>query len=295
MKKKILRIALVAFALTFVIVPFRISFIAFGPLKGFYITMWLDALLFFIYTAVCLKKYSPEIKPHHIVLAIAVGSSVLELPGIIVGVIDRSIHALFVVEVLLRYVTILGVFLVFRSRRAAVKAVILTANVAVILFFLFVGDSYALNIKNFGNLTGKIEPMKIAGFAVQTGTGETVRLEDFEGRFLLLDCWNTYCGVCYRKFPTVQELYDRYKDTSQLEIAALHFRNSEKETHGTGSEILAEKGYTFPCLSVDDADEVMKEMGIKGFPTVLIFSPEGRQIFIGNIELAEKFLEKTLK
>lgn len=39
-----------------------------------------------------------------------------------------------------------------------------------------------------------------------------VSLNDFKGKWLILDCWNRYCGVCLRAMPKINKLQDKFKD-----------------------------------------------------------------------------------
>ncbi len=64
------------------------------------------------------------------------------------------------------------------------------------------------------------------------------------------------------------------------------------ESCRTGADILREEGYSFPCLSADINDPMLKEIGINVFPTVLIIDPDGDMVFRGDIEHAGKYLRK---
>ncbi|MFW5890545.1 MAG: TlpA family protein disulfide reductase, partial [Marinilabiliaceae bacterium] len=42
--------------------------------------------------------------------------------------------------------------------------------------------------------------------------GEHVTLEKFQGRPVFLNFWATWCPPCIAEMPSIQELYDDYKD-----------------------------------------------------------------------------------
>jgi hypothetical protein len=93
--------------------------------------------------------------------------------------------------------------------------------------------------------------------------------------------------------PEVQKLYDTYKNNDRVAIYSIHSRvHKENETNVTGSEILKENNYSFPCLSIDMKDEMLKELGVNRYPTVLIFDKESKLVFRGNIKNAGNYIRQ---
>jgi thiol-disulfide isomerase/thioredoxin len=173
--------------------------------------------------------------------------------------------------------------------------------VAPLLVLTAVGYVYGLgyfqNKLSFDTWTGKVEQaVLLSPMVFDTPDGGRKSLNDFKGNYLVLDFWSTTCGVCYKAFPDVQKLYDKYKDNSGVEILAVHCRyDRDDDTIDTGSKILLERGYTFPCLSMNVEDPVLIEVGVQVFPTLLIFDPDGKLVFRGNIGDAGKYMDEYLK
>ena len=42
--------------------------------------------------------------------------------------------------------------------------------------------------------------------------GKTIRLEDYEGKVVLIDFWATWCSPCVRDMPNVVAVYEKYHD-----------------------------------------------------------------------------------
>ena len=62
------------------------------------------------------------------------------------------------------------------------------------------------------SLIKETERQKAPEFALQDGSGNTVRMSDFEGKVVLLNFWATWCIPCKEEIPWFNE-YDRlYKD-----------------------------------------------------------------------------------
>jgi thiol-disulfide isomerase/thioredoxin len=152
----------------------------------------------------------------------------------------------------------------------------------------------------YGSFTGQTAKLEISNLQFQNTEGDTISLSDFRGKYVVVDCWYTYCGVCYKKIPIVQELYDKYKDNTEIVIFALHSRMSDragydKETVETGSDILKTRmRLSLPCFSIDIDDPMLELLGVTGYPTVLIFDGEGYLTFRGTIENAGDFIDKKL-
>ncbi len=48
--------------------------------------------------------------------------------------------------------------------------------------------------------------------ALPNPKGDTLRLSDYEGHYVLLDFWASWCGPCRRENPNVVNMYNKYKD-----------------------------------------------------------------------------------
>jgi cytochrome c biogenesis protein CcmG/thiol:disulfide interchange protein DsbE len=59
-------------------------------------------------------------------------------------------------------------------------------------------------------------------------SGRAVTPSDFEGRYLLLNLWATWCGPCIDKIPALQELRQRYSP-ERLAILNVSFDRSRPE------------------------------------------------------------------
>jgi thiol-disulfide isomerase/thioredoxin len=263
--------------------------------------------LYFIYTLIVYywddrqKKKTPELL---ILLFILIGIAVFILFDCI-GFIDSFPNCIiFIFGVLSGYLCFKVYNLFSKSKVAIVIAGFFCFSMAI--WASTRGIDYWLNNKNTGTYTGRLKEKEVFPLSFQTATGDTVKVEDFSGKYLVLDCWYTYCGSCYEKFPKVQKLYERYKNNENIVIYSLHSRMEEimevgsstwgGESYSTGTEILKREGYSFPTLSIYMNDPVLREeVGVWVFPTVLIFDKESRLIFRGSVDLAERYLRKIIR
>jgi hypothetical protein len=68
----------------------------------------------------------------------------------------------------------------------------------------------------------------------------------------------------------------------------------ERDTVGEAFQILKENRYTFPTLIIDRKNNIIKELPLKIYPTVIIFDKEGTLVYQGDIKYVDKIIEKIL-
>jgi thiol-disulfide isomerase/thioredoxin len=57
---------------------------------------------------------------------------------------------------------------------------------------------------------GKLAP----GFSFKDFKGSTVTLNDFKGKYIYIDVWNSACGPCFKEFPFMAKLVEKYKNNN---------------------------------------------------------------------------------
>jgi peroxiredoxin len=91
--------------------------------------------------------------------------------------------------------------------------------------------------------------------------------------------------------PDVQVLHEKYADDPNVVILAMNVRDDNERM----AAYWAERGYTFPTLN--DADDLAEQFGVKAFPSTVIIGPDGRVIHaaVGSISAYEDELKKALE
>lgn len=79
------------------------------------------------------------------------------------------------------------------------------------------------NIKSVDIVVGQ----KIAGFEQNNQFGKAVSVNDFKGKFLLVDFWASWCVPCRQENPTVVKAYRQYKSRG-FEVLSVSLDNDQK-------------------------------------------------------------------
>ncbi|WP_162428387.1 TlpA family protein disulfide reductase [Pontibacter pudoricolor] len=113
----------------------------------------------------------------------------------------------------------------------------------------------------------------IPDFSLTDATGDTLSLQSFNSKYILLYFWLPSCSPCDRLFPDLKELY-KNTDRSKLEIAGIFPAGSKNEFIRIISE------YQFPWLNLHDlgATYARSEFAMSSFPTRVLIDATGKII-----------------
>ena len=126
------------------------------------------------------------------------------------------------------------------------------------------------------SLVGKPAP-ELDGAAWLNTEKPKMSLADFRGKFVLLQFWTTWCGVCHWDMPRVKFVRDLYKDKG-LVVIGVHDNSMPLDAI---KEDAAKNGLSYPIV-VDQPDGRIlasyKERGFSGFPSFILIGPDGKVI-----------------
>ncbi|MGH7544962.1 MAG: peroxiredoxin family protein, partial [Gemmatimonadota bacterium] len=108
-------------------------------------------------------------------------------------------------------------------------------------------------------------------YAARALDGDTVHLADLRGRPVLLNVWATWCGPCRVEMPSIQRLYDAYRDRGFVVLAV-----SVDAAHAEPAirDFVEEYGLTFPVLH-DPESRVSEVFRTRGVPETLVLDAAG--------------------
>lgn len=173
----------------------------------------------------------------------------------------------------------------------------------VLVLIIVVGAIYILQMKP-QTLTDSDEPtgltetedeitfevgMPAPDFLLKDFEGNEHSLKDYEGKFVLLNLWASWCPFCIDEMPLFQEFYDKYQN-EDFEIVAIN--------RGEGLEIA--KNYaeqlnlTYPLL-LNPSDDIAKAYQLRAMPTSYFIDKDGTLLEIKHGAVTEEMLEELLR
>ncbi len=106
-------------------------------------------------------------------------------------------------------------------------------------------------------------------FTLKDLEGINRSLSSYKGKFVFLNFWATWCGPCRKEMPSMQRLYDTYKD-SGLEIIAVNLQ----ESNNIVKSFIDELNLDFTVL-LDKTGEVGAIYGAANIPTTYLIDRDG--------------------
>jgi thiol-disulfide isomerase/thioredoxin len=85
-------------------------------------------------------------------------------------------------------------------------------------------------------------------FTLKDIGGKSWTLTQLNGKVLLINVWATWCGPCRKELPMVQALYERLKDSTDIQIITLSADTKPRLI----KPFLEKNGFTFPVLLASD-------------------------------------------
>ncbi|MDM8234283.1 TlpA disulfide reductase family protein [Phocaeicola barnesiae] len=252
-----------------------------SPLRSIsiYYSAIIESIIYSFATYLLLKKYSKEYHIISIIVYIILGRIIIELPIRLMNIEETLITLMVTISVIL---STIFTGIIYYSRNIYVTILLLLSE----SYCVFIGHKNWLNYINFGTLP----QIETASYIVQTSENE-INLDTINSNYILLDFWNSSCGVCIQQFPRFQKLYDKYKN--EILIRSVFVRHKKDEKISDGTNFINKLGYKFHVWSVDINSSLVKDFNIKVYPTVIIIDHDKHIIFKGNLNEAEEKIRNT--
>jgi cytochrome c-type biogenesis protein len=95
--------------------------------------------------------------------------------------------------------------------------------------------------------------------------------DDYRGEVVLLNIWGTFCPPCIYEMPSLQKLYETYKD-SGLKLVAVSIDDAVSED--SVRAFAKNLGVTFEILH-DPTHEIERAWQVTGYPETFVIGKEG--------------------
>lgn len=104
-------------------------------------------------------------------------------------------------------------------------------------------------------------------WAVEDLDGNRINLNELEDKPLFINFWATWCPPCLAEMPSIQRLYDEYKDK-------MHFILASNESSKVLKQFIEKKEYTFPVYVL--RENVPDVFASRSIPASFLISTKGK-------------------
>jgi peroxiredoxin len=114
---------------------------------------------------------------------------------------------------------------------------------------------------------------KAQNFCLEDLKGGKWHLKNLKGKVIFLNFWATWCGPCKEEMPSIETLYQQFKEKNFVFLTI----SVDYEGKKLVKEFIEKRRYTFPVL-LDPKCEILDLYQVKGIPTTIIIDKNGKMV-----------------
>jgi thiol-disulfide isomerase/thioredoxin len=129
--------------------------------------------------------------------------------------------------------------------------------------------------------------VRLPEITLRNAAGESVQLDDYQGRPLVINLWATWCPPCRREMPVLQAAQAERDDVVFLFV-------NQAESPQSVENFLSAQGLRLSNVLFDSSGQLAQSVGSMALPTTVFYSAEGRLIGSHLGELSRVSLTRYL-
>ncbi|MGV6944093.1 TlpA family protein disulfide reductase [Sphingobacterium kyonggiense] len=120
--------------------------------------------------------------------------------------------------------------------------------------------------------------------------GKQINTADLKGKVVFVNLWATWCGPCRAEMPTIQKLYDKYKDNDKVAFVLLEIEGNKEG----GMKFMQQEKLSLPIYF--PASELPKGWTSDQIPVSLVLNKKGVRVFkhVGMADYSTKDFEEYI-
>ncbi len=162
-----------------------------------------------------------------------------------------------------------------QTQRRILYLIILVAGLAWILV-----SADRSGVSTAGRIPAPQQGFLAPDFALNTATGDTIKLSDLRGQAVLVNLWATWCPPCRAEMQSIEKMYREYKDQGFVVLAVDMTR---QDSASAVMPFVEKLGLTFPIL-LDESGEVERAYQLHSLPSSFFIRRDGviNEVVIGG-------------
>ncbi|MCB2137060.1 MAG: TlpA family protein disulfide reductase [Rhodobacteraceae bacterium] len=149
-------------------------------------------------------------------------------------------------------------------------ALVLGANTA----FADKAELEALREGSMKKLVFLAEPAAVSETTFTDPAGAEYRLADWQGKYVLVNFWATWCAPCRKELPALDALQGEFGGDRFDVVTIATGRNPVPAIE----RLFTEVGVTRLPVLLDPKQKLSRDMAVLGLPVTVILNPEGNEI-----------------
>lgn len=134
---------------------------------------------------------------------------------------------------------------------------------------------------------GRLDPGPAPQFKLTDFDGDTVTLESFAGKPLVLNFWASWCMPCREEMPALERVFERFK--GQVQFLGIAWEDTEAEAR----ELAKEVDVKYPLAM--DTEGIGDTFGLLGLPTTYLIDADSQIVEAHFGPLTEHDLTEMLE
>lgn len=124
-------------------------------------------------------------------------------------------------------------------------------------------------------LTGTVAASELPDVKLRNAYDESARLSDFNGKYVLLNLWATWCAPCVQEMPGLQRLQESL-GSETFTVLPVSVEAGKTDKVAAFYQRLGLSG--LPLYLLDDKNDMIK-MKVLALPTTILLDPQGAVVW----------------
>ena len=121
----------------------------------------------------------------------------------------------------------------------------------------------------------KVNKVSRATFNLPNLEGEYKNEENYKGSYILINFWATWCAPCVKEIPSLNNLYNRFKDKEKFKMIAINIGQSKEAV----KKFLLDKSLPIQFTVLLDEKMELSDWNIQAIPTTFLVDKKGEIIY----------------
>jgi thiol-disulfide isomerase/thioredoxin len=118
--------------------------------------------------------------------------------------------------------------------------------------------------------------------------GEPLNLNDYRGKWVVVNYWATWCPPCLEEIPELVHFHETHKDNDAVVVGF----NMEEKPPKVLSQFVEENMMTYPVVPM--TDDMTLFGNIPGLPTTYLLDPSGKPVAMQVGQVTTEMLESYI-